>query len=516
MSNADIQNVMDNANSGDTIYFQTGTYNNVSLNSNKTLTYLGQDANTILTAFAQNSSTVMFAIEPKGATTTAGTAFYNLTFVMNSANGFSGRIIELYSGANVTVSNCSFTDGSAAIYLRNIASSGYTIIDNCYFTGRADASTIGTNSENGNKVISMMGGANVNITNNIFNGSVLDGVSIAQNARNVLIQGNTFLDNYYGIFFGGGVTNITINNNTFNGSKVYSVDLQKATTNSTISNNKFISSNGSTEIHIVKGDTHHGAPTTISDVYIINNNFTTNPGVNPYTVQAVFVYSEGGPLEVTGTLNITRNTLVGGIKLFTFIDKEWETNDGIVIEPEPPVVPIISGTNITVISKVGNKFTIVLKDSKNQLIANKTVTFTINGKSYNMTTNENGVAGLDINLNTGNYTIYAAYSNNNGSINNSYTVTVKQGMTRIIGTDQTSQSGTKGNYRIQLVDANGQGIQGTVAFHIHGKAYYQDSDANGYASLDINLAKGTYNMYVSYDGTYLYQGTTAGNQIIRT
>ena len=175
---------------------------------------------------------------------------------------------------------------------------------------------------------------------------------------------------------------------------------------------------------------------------------------------------------------------------------------------------IIVGENVTIPTKAKQRFEILLKDADNKLLANKTVQFTINGVTYNRTSDENGKAGLNINLNMGDYNITAAYTDDAGKVyNETFVLTAVQSNTTIKSTPVTYQG--KGNkFVATLVDQLGQPIaDAAVAFHINGVAYYRSTDANGEFSLNINLEPGVYNMYMSFDGTFQYAASNGGSQV---
>lgn len=625
-TNSQIQGVIDGATSGDKIVFEAGDYENISLTVDKKLIFSGtgnplNESNYTTLYGDSKKNNDIFNVMPSQTTSIDGTSFYNLKLVMTNPVKWNGIGIYIEGGKDNSFENCVFENGSAGIYIRNNkkdASTGGTIVKNCRFTGVTNITTLGK-KEVGTKAINIMGGDGINVTKCNFTGELLDGVSIASGARNINVNNNNFNENYYGVFFGGGITNINADNNVFNKCKVYAMGLKKAAYDTNITNNTFIMTNKTQAIYLEQGNTDHGSPTNIKNVCIEKNNFKASIGENPFSMEAVYVLSNGGPLKVTGILSVVTNSLTGGIKLFTFFDKNWKDGNDIIIKPDleestivgnnstmyfadkfnikliggsGTILPdqdvvfkvidaenrvidtittktdingiatinmiyekgnylinivyagtsnfinnaqykgtsnnytvnlkyydaIISGKNITVLSAIGNKFTVVLKDSNNKIIANKNVTFVIHGRTYNRLTDENGVAGLNINLNRGNYTISASYDGGNtlNPVKNIYNVNVVQGMTQLIGQDQVfTNKGTA--YKVQLVDANGKPIAGkAVAIHIYGVAYYRDTDENGFAYLNINLRKGIYNIYTSFDGTYQYKGCTAGNQITTT
>lgn len=69
----------------------------------------------------------------------------------------------------------------------------------------------------------------------------------------------------------------------------------------------------------------------------------------------------------------------------------------------------------------GSNYTAKLVDSYGNPLEGETITFNIHGVFYNKTTDENGIATLNINLNPGEYIITAYW----GEISHSNTISVK-------------------------------------------------------------------------------------------
>ena len=263
-----IETIINNTTAGDTISFaENGNYNlgnNSPISIVHTLIVKGNNAT--LTG-AQG-----FLIQG-GDETTDGTEIYNLNFVMESETGYNGRALDIRSTKNVVVDSCTFENGNAGIRLQRCTN---TLITNNIFTGTTNTSSIGTRNEEGTKAINLMGGSNHNIANNTFEGDLLDGVSIASGASNVNMTQNTFIDNWYGIFYGGGVTNISTTENDFDGCKVYAIGLVKAAGDTVIEDNNFTIPVDSTAIYIEQGNTAHGAPSNIENVTVTKNIFSAN------------------------------------------------------------------------------------------------------------------------------------------------------------------------------------------------------------------------------------------------
>ena len=74
--------------------------------------------------------------------------------------------------------------------------------------------------------------------------------------------------------------------------------------------------------------------------------------------------------------------------------------------------------------------------------------------------------------------------------------------TKLIASNVTMYYGSGDKLKVTLVDANNKGIAGQkVIFHIVGKDYAVTTNANGVASLAINLKPGTYPATISFAGT---------------
>ena len=132
------------------------------------------------------------------------------------------------------------------------------------------------------------------------------------------------------------------------------------------------------------------------------------------------------------------------------------------------------------------RFTVSLKDKSNKPIANANVKIYINGRSYDRTTDENGIASMGINLNSGKYDVTTEY----GGEKVYSTVIIKD---TVIAKDFTKifRNGTQ--YYGTFVDSKGNLIKNTdVKININGVFYTRKTDGNGVAKMNINLPPGTY------------------------
>ena len=128
-------------------------------------------------------------------------------------------------------------------------------------------------------------------------------------------------------------------------------------------------------------------------------------------------------------------------------------------------------------------------------VENATVNFKINGVSYNRTTNKNGTAKLNINLNPGNYTITTTF--NNLSVNNSVCV-----VSPIESNDLVKYYKNASQYVVRIIGSDGNyvGAGENVTFNVNGVLYIRQTNASGHAKLNINLEPGEYIITADYKG----------------
>ena len=135
-----------------------------------------------------------------------------------------------------------------------------------------------------------------------------------------------------------------------------------------------------------------------------------------------------------------------------------------------------------------SQFYISLVDGAGNPFEGENIIMNINGVFYERTTNENGIAKLNINLNPGEY-ILTAIDPLTG-LQMSYTITVLPVLT---GEDlnMTYKDGSK--FEAKLVDGQGNPLSGVnMTFNINGVFYNRTTDENGIARLNINLMPGEY------------------------
>ena len=157
----------------------------------------------------------------------------------------------------------------------------------------------------------------------------------------------------------------------------------------------------------------------------------------------------------------------------------------------------ITTMDLNKIYRADEPLQMILTDKDNQPLTGRDVTISINGVDYKRKTDTVGMASLNINLNTGNYTGLCKYEGNDvyaGATAYS-TVTVSPKLTTSNLT-MNYKDGSK--FKAKATDAKGAPIQGCqIVFTVNGVAYPRNSDVNGEASLNINLNTGVYSITTS-------------------
>ena len=165
-------------------------------------------------------------------------------------------------------------------------------------------------------------------------------------------------------------------------------------------------------------------------------------------------------------------------------DKYLNTNTTANID----VLSTIIANNITKYYKSNSQFEAKILDDKGNPLTNENVTFNINGVFYNRTTNQNGIAKLNINLNPGEYIITVL--NPNDRLLKSYNVRVRSS---INASDLSKIYKDNNQYWATFFYENGELLKNTnVTFNINGVTYTRKTNNNGNAKLNINLNPGKY------------------------
>ena len=175
-----------------------------------------------------------------------------------------------------------------------------------------------------------------------------------------------------------------------------------------------------------------------------------------------------------------------------------------VVTVKNPAV-ILSANDLVMIRSDGSAWTVTLTDQNGNPLANAPIKVGIVGKTYTLKTNDSGVAVLPINLVVGVYEVNATFEDTaryTGAFITS-TVTVNYPSAVSLSADDLIMCQNDGSaWTVTLKNASGKPIADSIVkIGINGKVYNIRTDANGVASLPINLRPGVYEVNATFKGT---------------
>lgn len=164
------------------------------------------------------------------------------------------------------------------------------------------------------------------------------------------------------------------------------------------------------------------------------------------------------------------------------------------------VLSTINAGDVIKLYGSGTQYFAMFFTSDGKALANKEVTFNLNGKVYKVKTLPNGVVRLNININPGTYKITAINPETGEKTVNTIRIYKK-----IMGNrDLTQYYGAGKYFKVRVYNTtthNPVGAGCKVVFKLNKKTYSVKTDKNGYASLKISLKPGKYTITTSFNGT---------------
>ena len=158
----------------------------------------------------------------------------------------------------------------------------------------------------------------------------------------------------------------------------------------------------------------------------------------------------------------------------------------------------VSANDFTKMYKNATQYSGTFVDTNGNRLVNTAIEININGVFYTRTTDDKGVAHMNINLNPGTYVLTAT----NPATKEKHTTTVTVLGTIVENYDLTKYYKNASQYSLRLLDSKGNpvGAGVEIKLNINGVFYTKTSDANGYVRMNINLIPGIYIITADYNG----------------
>lgn len=168
-------------------------------------------------------------------------------------------------------------------------------------------------------------------------------------------------------------------------------------------------------------------------------------------------------------------------------DDEYLASDNLTSALE--VLSTIKAKDITKYYQGSAQYSATFFDSQGNVLANRDVTITVNGKSYTKRTNGNGVASLPINLKPGTYKVVATDPVTGYKLTTAFKI-----LTTISASSVKKVIGDGKKFTAKFLKSNGKPLANKyIKIKLKGKTYKIKTNSKGAASLSLKkLKKGTY------------------------
>ena len=231
---------------------------------------------------------------------------------------------------------------------------------------------------------------------------------------------------------------------------------------------------------------YHGPERFVANIYDPEGNPLVNKSVN-ITINGV-TYTKIS--DANGTVSMAINLGSGTYDVTTTVDNA-------TLKSSITVLSTLTGKDIIKYYRNGTQYSVQVFDTAGKAVGKgEVVTFNINGVFYNRTTDEKGIATLNINLPQGEYVITAINPVTGEMHANNITVLP------VLAAENLTMKYLDGNqFKANLVDGQGKPYaEQFVTFNVNGILYNRLTDSKGQAALNIRLPPGEYIITSSFNG----------------
>ncbi|MDO5861177.1 C1 family peptidase, partial [Methanobrevibacter sp.] len=254
------------------------------------------------------------------------------------------------------------------------------------------------------------------------------------------------------------------------------------------------------------------------DIYVNNNLTHSQSGKSEFAGYKTIILSKYIPVKVNDTFKVvfksnalpyggfSRTHYVPGI---SFVSTDGSTWTDISLKRKTVCLKVYTvsddskiteNSNISVEYGAQSYFSVKVVTSDGHAVSGTSVGLSINGKNVNVTTDDEGIAKLEINEAPGIYTLTTVY--NNQSYENKVTVKLNSQNFKVVSKNIAVDYAGGSYFTVKVVSGDGKVAVGgeSVIFIFNGDAVTVKTDKNGIAKIKITQTPGKYTIKTVFNG----------------
>ncbi len=279
-----------------------------------------------------------------------------------------------------------------------------------------------------------------------------------------------------------------------------------------IKNIKFVATSDNQSLLSVTPNDLGGGISQVPAITIENVTAIPAAGVNESTISLLNVNTSSNPFKPSSDVSISKNIIASGVNSLKTNASALSGN----VALKKAVQTTLTGANTQKVyaipykaAKSGKYYTVTLKDKNGNVLANKTVKFTLAGKTYTVKTDAKGVAKLAINIyKPGTYKLAVSFAGEStlGASSKQATIKILKNKVKITRkTKKVKRSAKKRTLKYYVKTKTGKkmGIKGVkVYLKINKKTYKAKTNKKGLVKFKVKLPriKKTYKVKVTFKG----------------
>ena len=578
MNGSEIQGIIDSMSDGDTLSFaEKATFNNISIYVDKNIKVIGNGATLIgydhidesdvpekirnatdKGGYAIGEYAVLYVVNSIGTVINDLNIIgqypsYDTTKATTSTEEYKTVGVHIEKSSGFTAMNLDIKGASWGIFLRNSPNGlvANNTIHDVYTTGIMNfgsASTIIMNNKITNAINHGIDvrhglGPNVVVYNNTINGAK-EGIYL-MHSKGHTVYNNTLSNYKISAITAYGSGNEVIFNNTLGEGRLYFL-LGGGYYNVTIGTNNYLGKQmyypfpPTFREFIAQADSDFQSADDVIGIYSTNTktvlaaediNIDAKEGIIKVTLKdgaGNAIYNEEVVLSLNGA-NYTTKTDSNGVASFEFTANcglntatftynarsYYQSSNTTATINAPKEATAITSSDVTKTYNVAKNMILTLKDGSGKILANKKVTLTVNGRTYEATTNANGQATFALaNLVPKTYSAALNFAGDNEykASSANVNVVVKKATPKLTAKAKKFKAKTKTKkYTITLKTNTGKALKKVkVTIKVKGKTYKATTNAKGKATFKIKklTKKGKYSATVKFAGNKYFNKVT--------